>query len=576
MSHYRPKDGKDGLPGTHGKDGRDGVDGQTPEHDWVGTNLRFKAPNGEFGEFVDLEGPKGEKGDQGDQGDQGPQGPKGDKGDTGPRGLKGDKGDRGSDGEKGDIGPMPDHQWRDTSLRFEEPDGTWGRYVNLKGEKGDPGPPGASGGGGRTRAAGDGSGVRKPIQYNADEFDRFGASADLEFDPTGQVLYLNGGQHWPGKVFITKVSDLPAAIAGVRTLENNTNYEISGLLDLAGDRIVCGTNCTLYGQTADADGLTSTGMSGSAKFITSTSSLGIRNLRLSAPTGELFDLNDGATNSLNWSGVQIVNTPILGTIQNYANIVMNEQIVQNSANLTLGGTIASFVSETSLWDGRTGQTTIIIPASAVFTRRFRMLYTAVSVNSGETGINFSSSATIPDEGYILDNVSFTGGGTYLAGLDYTSNKAAFFRNTGITNSSAICQYYMTANASATTISATGTFVKVAGTTTAGTLNQKFTTATTNRATYSGALTENFRVVAFATMTSGNNQTLRMRIAKNGVTLPDSTSRFQTTGSGDASSIGTQTFLTMVPTDYIEVFVTNDTATNSITVTDLSVTVSRIN
>lgn len=144
MSHYRPKDGKDGLPGTHGKDGRDGVDGQTPEHDWVGTNIRFKAPNGEFGEFVDLEGPRGEKGEQGDPGEEGP---KGDKGDPGPRGLKGDKGDRGPDGEKGEIGPMPDHQWRDTSLRFQDPDGTWGRYVNLKGEKGDPGIPGSSGGG---------------------------------------------------------------------------------------------------------------------------------------------------------------------------------------------------------------------------------------------------------------------------------------------------------------------------------------------------------------------------------------------------------------------------------------------
>lgn len=147
MSHYRPKDGKDGLPGTHGKDGRDGVDGQTPEHDWVGTHLRFKAPDGEFGEFVDLEGPKGEKGDQGDPGEEGPQGPKGDQGPRGLKGEKGDKGDRGPEGEKGDTGPMPDHQWRDTSLRLQDPDGTWGRYVNLKGEKGDPGIPGSSGGG---------------------------------------------------------------------------------------------------------------------------------------------------------------------------------------------------------------------------------------------------------------------------------------------------------------------------------------------------------------------------------------------------------------------------------------------
>lgn len=153
MSHYRPKDGKDGLPGTHGKDGRDGDKGETgpaPEHDWVGTHLRFKAPDGEFGDFVDLEGPKGEKGDKGPQGEEGPQGQKGDKGDPGQRGLKGDKGDRGPEGEQGDTGPMPEHQWQGTSLRFELPSGQWGKYVDLKGP---PGTAGSSGGGGSINPA---------------------------------------------------------------------------------------------------------------------------------------------------------------------------------------------------------------------------------------------------------------------------------------------------------------------------------------------------------------------------------------------------------------------------------------
>lgn len=48
-------------------------------------------------------------------------------------GIKGDKGD------PGDIGPRPAHQWSGTSIRFQNPDGTWGAYVNLKGNQGDPG-----------------------------------------------------------------------------------------------------------------------------------------------------------------------------------------------------------------------------------------------------------------------------------------------------------------------------------------------------------------------------------------------------------------------------------------------------
>lgn len=571
MSHYRPKDGKDGIPGADGKDGARGPIGPMPEHEWIGTNLRFQEPSGEWGEFVDLEGPKGEQGNPGSDGRNGVDGADGRDGARGPKGDKGNDGENGRDGDRGPIGPMPDHQWRGTSLRFQEPDGDWGKPVDLKGEKGDPGAPGL---GGRTRAAGDGTTDIKPIQYNNDLQDHFGASADLGFDPVGRVLYLNGSQRWPGKVFVTKKSDLPAAIAGVITLEDNVNYEFSDAIDLLGDRIVLGANNSFFGQTADADALYSTGLSPGDALITGSSSLDIRNLRLSAPTGRLFDLNDGAGNSLNWSGVQIIDTPVIGTIKNYANIVTNECIASNSANLTLDGTIASFVSQTSLWDGRPGQSTIIVAPTCVFTRRFRMLYTAVTVQPGEIGINFSTSANIPDESYILDNVNFSGGGTYLSGLNYDSNKASFFRCFGITNTNAICQYSMTGNVTATVIPAMGTFVKIAGTTVANALNQKFSTGTTNRATYTGAFPADFGVSVNASMVSGNNQNIRMRIAKNGVTIPESNSSFITTGFGDASAIPTQTLTTLVPTDYLEVWVANDTATTNITVTDLNVIVRR--
>jgi hypothetical protein len=375
-------------------------------------------------------------------------------------------------------------------------------------------------------------------------------------------------------VVVQTKSDLPAPIAGVITLVSGVAYWFLGVIDLLGDRIVCGTSNVLMGQAAGTTVLMSTGLVGT--LLTSTASLSIANITINVPTGTAFNFNDGAAGTLRFDGVTVANAATLGTMANYGNIVITECIFSECANLTIDGTIASFVSETCLWDGRAGQTTIIVPATAVITRRFRMLYTAFTVNPGETGINFNAAATVPDESYILDNVAFTGGGTYLAGLDYTSNKSAFFRNNGITNSSAICQFYMTANATATVIAVAGTFVKVAGTTTAGTLNQKFTTATTQRATYAGAVTESFRIVTFATMTSGNNQTLRMQIAKNGVVQVDSTARFKTTGSGDASSIGTQAFVTLAPGDYVELWATNDTAANNITVTDMNFTVTRIN
>lgn len=39
-------------------------------------------------------------------------------------------------GDKGDTGPMPAHEWDGARLRFQLPDGSWGEWVNLKGEDG--------------------------------------------------------------------------------------------------------------------------------------------------------------------------------------------------------------------------------------------------------------------------------------------------------------------------------------------------------------------------------------------------------------------------------------------------------
>jgi hypothetical protein len=55
------------------------------------------------------------------------------KGDPGPAGPQGRPGEKGGQGEKGD---KPDHQWRGTELRFEKPDGAWGKWVDLQGPRG--------------------------------------------------------------------------------------------------------------------------------------------------------------------------------------------------------------------------------------------------------------------------------------------------------------------------------------------------------------------------------------------------------------------------------------------------------
>lgn len=91
-----------------------GKDGMPPAHEWDGTRIRFKNPNGSWGAWVDLIAEIENKGD------------------------------------KGDTGPMPEHEWNGTSIRFKLDEDTWGAWVDLRGQQGlpgvgIPGEPGADG-----------------------------------------------------------------------------------------------------------------------------------------------------------------------------------------------------------------------------------------------------------------------------------------------------------------------------------------------------------------------------------------------------------------------------------------------
>jgi len=62
-------------------------------------------------------------------------------------GKDGEQGPRGPEGPQGPKGDKPKHEWRGSKLRFEKPDGTWGKYVDLQGPAGRRGGSGGGGGG---------------------------------------------------------------------------------------------------------------------------------------------------------------------------------------------------------------------------------------------------------------------------------------------------------------------------------------------------------------------------------------------------------------------------------------------
>jgi hypothetical protein len=134
---------------------------------------------------------------------------------------------------------------------------------------------------------------------------------------------------------------------------------------------------------------------------------------------------------------------------------------------------------------------------------------------------------------------------------------------------------MTNNAISTTISTVDTPVKVLGTSTANSINQKFT-HTDNRLTYVGALIRDFQVTATLSLTSGNNNIIGVYVAKNGVVITSSEMYSTTSSGGRAESITCQTILELNQNDYIEIFVENSTGTTNITVEYLNVICKSLN
>ena len=138
--------GETGPQGPQGPQGETGPQGPQGPQGGIGPQGP-QGPQGEVGP-QGPQGPQGETGPQGPQGPQGetgPQGPQGPQGETGPQGPQGPQGETGPQGPQGEKGDKPQHEWIGTQLRFENPDGSWGPAVDLKGEKGDKGDKGDPG-----------------------------------------------------------------------------------------------------------------------------------------------------------------------------------------------------------------------------------------------------------------------------------------------------------------------------------------------------------------------------------------------------------------------------------------------
>lgn len=377
-------------------------------------------------------------------------------------------------------------------------------------------------------------------------------------------------------ILVTKLSDLPKSQSGVINLIDTYTYFFTTVVDLEGARLVSGQNTTILGSSSENCRIKSTGLAAGVALLSSEYSLPLRNITLEAETILDLDATGNPNQALDWYGVNFEGSSDIGTIKNYGNFVATSMAFLGVSGLIFDGTFGTIAFSATLFVGDAIGTIIELPTTAIIERRFRTIYSSVVVPAGGTGFDVSTSAAIPIEGYIFDTCNFSGGGTLTAGVPFDDNKARWTENRSIKNSAAITGYYMLGNATATVIGAVSTPVKVAGTTTEATISQRFTVATTNRATYDGAITRDFRVTVTLSLSSGNNQQIAAYVAKNGSIISESVVNLTTNSGGRLENGMMQVTTELIDTDYIEIFVENNTAATNITVEDMNVIIEALN
>lgn len=375
---------------------------------------------------------------------------------------------------------------------------------------------------------------------------------------------LGVGDYEASVKIIDSVDKFPPAVAGVITLSGG-NWWVVSHIDLLGLRLVLDGATALHGFSSETCSISSTGLSAGIAMVSGTETNTMQDISLTSPTGAKA-INFVASDpnyALDWKAVNFIGCEEIGLVSGYGNFVMQDSAFLSSAGMRFDGSVGTIALESTFFSQPTGTLITIEPTTNIL-RRFRIRDSSFVVLAGNTGISFSASATVPSEGYILTNVNFSGGGTYLSGVGYKDNKALHRQCTGVPNSATVMYATLLDNTTPTVITSTEIPVKVLGDFVLNPVTQRFG-LTSNKFVYQGTSKLFFEVSSVCALESGNNNVVRNYIALNGVVIPDSMNETTTNAGGRSESLTNRTVVELQTGDELDLWTQNTTNTNNITV-----------
>ncbi len=396
-----------------------------------------------------------------------------------------------------------------------------------------------------------------------------GSGAGVSIDPDDDALIISatGVEVATKTVPVSSLSDLPTPVSGVITLADDTDYLFLNDITTA-DRFVVGNPTSIRAASPSMVSITYTG--GGDMFTGTTPSIKFNSIRLiPSASGTLFNLSSTGSDGL----VQLIECNVgacgnLGTlngnfITRFHNVAFEDV---STTGLLMTGAHSNFVMETviaflnagTLVDFGTATFNVIdikgviIEASAVGTTIFSGAASSANLNAGKLGV--------------ISDTRIGGSATPLSGITTEDFRWVFVLNDGIEDTRTDALLSMQGNATDTVIAGAGTGVLVAGTWVIEETSQMTGTAA-GRATLDterGAKLPITGSVSLAPV-SGGNITVAVEVAINGSVVSGS-KRTGTASSGNPTSLTVPWQYDFQPTDYVELWVTNEDTTVDLLVT----------
>ncbi|MCK6381877.1 MAG: hypothetical protein L6Q54_11620 [Leptospiraceae bacterium] len=389
---------------------------------------------------------------------------------------------------------------------------------------------------------------------------------DVKFE--GANVFLNGSpiaMAAPANYKLVKtLGDLPVPVGSVITLQDNYTYQISGTINLGTNRIQLGVSNTIFGQDKSDDKLIYTGTGN--MFTSGGNDFSFRNFLIYCPSGTVFNCVGLSTTLTQIQNCIFYQSQNIGTFDTGKLVAISENYFSNSKELTILGTVEHVIIYDNNIDDVTSGTVLSIPSGTYVS----ILISRNHVHITSSGVMFNISNALTITSGALTHNTLVGNGTYLTGLLKSNVSWLILANKGIASSNSSAFMIMDSNAVSTAIGVIGTFVKLLGTTILQS-GERFTMPVSNRLTYIGELPITAKVIITGNvLCATTTQSAAFRISKNGASpiIPETETRI--TAANQAFPFSFCLSIDMVQNDYIELWITNQTALNALTVRDLQI------